>query len=294
MNSDSALGAGLLTDEQVFRNFLSAYSLIDIGTIQYVSGNIATVATSIFMQGKQIIYENAEVIYPGNDQGVFGAASANCPCLIFIPRSCMPNIRDKKVKHAEATYSKNGIKVMPIGNGTNNNVYTRYDDNGNLNIFTKSYILTFDDNGVSLQRKDTTASMTLNENGDLYVAKRGVNGAYRVVLEDGIVQSTWISKDEDVQWTDTLNSDGSRSFVQANPQDEEADPLFSFTIAADGSVSFTLAQDISLTTNGTLTLQGASVAISATGTEDGQGNVTIDSATDKQVQVNGTNLTVDK
>lgn len=267
-----------MTDEQVFRNFLSAYSIVDIGTIQYVYGNKATVATSIFLKGKQVIYEDVEIIYPGNDQGVFGAASANSTCLIFIPRSCMPNVRDKKVKHGEVTFSKNGIKAMPIGNGTSNSIYTRYDNNGNMTIFTPTYNLTFSEEGVTLQRKDANASLTLNENGDLYLAKRGSDGVYRVTLENGQVQSKWTSKEQDVIWTDTLSSDGSRSFVQTDGSNHV---LFSFSIEADGTVAFNAAQGLTLETSGDLVLKGA--------------NVTIDStANSSTVNINNGNAVIDK
>lgn len=237
MNSTSALSAGLTTEEQVFRNFLNSYAIIDIGTIETVTENRATVATSIFVQGKQVIYPDVEIIYPGNNQGVFGAASAGCACLIFIPRSCMPNVTNKNVKHGEMAYSKNGIKVMPIGNGSSNNVRAYFDGTGNLNIFTDNYSLIFQDMNVTIQKRDATFAMTMDGTGNFYITKQGNDSTHRVSMEDGTSQSVWISKNKDVQWTDTLNSDGSRTLVQNNPQNEEADPTCSITIDKDGNVS---------------------------------------------------------
>lgn len=294
MTSDNTLEAGLSSDEQKFRTFLKSFSIVDIGMIQYIKDGKATVATNIFIKGKQVIYDGVEVVYPGNDQGVFGAATANCTCLIFIPRTCMPSIRDKVVKHGELCYSKNGIKAMPIGNSIGNNVRTQYDGNGNLIIATGPYTLLFQNDSITYQRKDNGSSLTIDESGNMYVVRQGANGVYRETIEDGIVKTEWTTKDNDVKWTDVLNADGSRSFTQINPQQQSDNVMFSFSVAADGTVSFTMAQGLTLKTKGDLVLTGASVAISATGTEEGQGNVTVDSATNKQVQVNGTNLTVDK
>lgn len=284
MNSTETLKAGLTSEEQIFRTMLSSYSIIDIGTIISSSGNRATVGTNIFMRGKRVIYENVELIYPGNNFGTFSADCAKCPCLIFVPRTCEPDVGTQIAKQNAPSYSKDSIKAMPIGNGTNNTVYTRYNNEGNFVIFTDEYTLIFQQDSISLQKNDASASITMDVYGGLSFIKQGANSTHRINMDDGLSSSVWISKNKDVQWTDSLNSDGSRSFVQTNPQNDKV--LFSFTVAADGTVAFNMAQGITLKTDGALTLKGASVNIEST---DGNTAVT---TTNGVFNVNGGNLEV--
>lgn len=295
MNSTDALQASLKNARETFLNMLDSIVILDIGVIKEIKEDgRAYVASSTFIKGHPIIYEDAEVIYPGNVNGCYATSCAGSACLIFIPKSCMPDSANLKLFLGSTSYNRSGVKVMPIGNGTNNTVQTAFGNGGMYNITGQTYTVQFTDKDITFQRNDGRTTLSIDCEGQVYLSYRTNNGTYLINIEDGHITSSWLSKEKDVEWIDSLNSDGSRSFTQINPQQQSDNVLFSFSVAADGTVSFTMAQDLTLETQGDLVLKGASVAISATGTEDGQGNVTVDSATNKQVQVNGTNLTVDK
>lgn len=295
MNSTETLQATLKNEREKFLNILDSVVILDIGVIDTIDENgRAHITSSTFIKGYPIVYEDAEIIYPGNMNGSYATNCTHAACLIFIPKSCMPNTSNLKLYVGSTSYNRSGVKAMPIGNGANNTVQTAFSNGGEYNIVGQTYSVQFTESDVTFQRNDGRTSLTIDCKGQVYLSYHTNNGTYLVNIEDGCISSSWLSQNKDRKWVDTLNSDGSRSFTQINPQQQSDNVLFSFTIAADGTVSFNTAQGLTIETKGALELRGASVAISATGTEEGQGNVTVDSAEDKQVRVNGTNLTVDK
>lgn len=310
MNSISTLQDALKNDRQLFLETLSSFALIDIGTIVSAKNGRAVVHGSSFIGGQQTIYQDAELIFPGNSSGAYSCECAGTTCLIFIPCSCMPSTDNQKVRLTAAPYDKAGVKALPIGNGADNPVKTSFNLTGTYNIFTDLYRAVFEKDNVELSREDAATSLTMDCEGGLHVIKQGDNSTYYKDMIDGSITSTWISKDKDVQWVDTLNEDGSRSFVQADPQDENAEPLFSLTIDKEGVASVTLAKGLTLESADVLTLKGKSVAIESTDgdvsltankDQDGDGKVTITSTDDttitvgsgKKFSANGTNLEVE-
>lgn len=259
MNSNSVLQALFKNDRQVFTSMLESLTILDVGIIKTVSEDgRADVDSSSFINGKPINYKDAEIIYPGNTNGVYGSACPGMACLIFIPRACMPRISTLKLLVGATAYNRGGIKVMPIGNGAANTVQTMFTDGGEFGILGQAYQVQFNAYDITMQRKDGTASITIDGTGQMYLNYHTNNCSYAISLEDGTLTKQWISKDGDVAWTDTLNSDGSRTFVQKDPRDENADPLFSLTIAADGSLTLTgaAAQELTIGGDATITVDG--------------------------------------
>lgn len=250
LNSTDILNNAMKNEREMFLAKLKSFTVLDIGTIVEVKEGRARVNGSSFIGGQQTIYDNVEVVYPGNEGGTYDAECAGTPCLIFIPMSCMPDITNRNVRLRSAAYSGAGIKVMPIGNSSQSIVKTKFSAGGIFSVLTKNYSLSFAEDSINLERGDVAASVNMDEEGGLHVIKQGENSTHYLDMVDGSSKSTWISKNKDVQWTDTLNSDGSRTFVQNDPQDESADPLFSMTIAADGTLQVNTAADISVSTTG--------------------------------------------
>lgn len=279
MNADSTLQAFLKNEMELLRAKISNIGIIDIGTIVSINDEgRALVHGSSFVGGEQSVYEDVEIIYPGNDAGTYMSESPGCACLIFIPRSCMVDTISKNIRFSATPYNKAGIKVMPIGNGVNDRVKTVHTGGGNFGITASLYNVLFEDMGCSVSRKDGAASASLDPNGGLHIVQQGNDGTYYKDLVDGEASQTWLSKDKDVKWVDTFNSDGSRSFTQTDDDDHE---LFSISIAADGTASISMKKGLTLETEGTLALKGDNVTIDSTG----------DNST---VSINGTNLVVDK
>lgn len=298
MDSTDVLKSSLKNERELFLKNLSSFTILDIGTIVSVENGRALVHGSSFVGGQQTIYDDAEIIFPGNEGGAYTSECAGTPCLIFIPMSCMPNISDRNIRLRAASYDTDGVKVMPIGNAASALVKTVFNDGGIFSILSKNYNVSFSEDTINLERKDALSSVAMDGNGGFHLIKRGENSTHYIDDVDGSKTETWISKDKDVQWVDTLNSDGSRSFVQSDPDAQEGDdPLFSITIDKEGVASVTMAKGLSLETKDALTLKGKSVTIEST---DGKVSVTSSDNTEvstgngKKFAVNGTNLEVSK
>ena len=272
MNSVDTLQAHFKNEREKFLNILDSIIILDIGTIEYVSPEgRATAVSSSFIDSKPITYADAEVIYPGNNYGCHQAACPGMACLIFLPKSCMPNVSDLKLRVGATSYNRDGVKVMPIGNGSNNNVSTVFSEGGNLSILGQEYSIVYGADSVTFQREDGATALTIDGTGQIYVSRQTNTGTLNINIEDTGVTKTWLSQNKDVLWTDTLNPDGSRSFVQKNPNDSEADPLFSMTIGADGTLTVNTASNINVSTTG-------DASVSA------DGNVSVDA---NQINLNG-------
>lgn len=272
MNSVDTLQAHFKNEREKFLNILDSIIILDIGTIEYVSPEgRATAVSSSFIDSKPITYADAEVIYPGNNYGCHQAACPGMACLIFLPKSCMPNVSDLKLRVGATSYNRDGVKVMPIGNGSNNNVSTVFSEGGNLSILGQEYSIVYGADSVTFQREDGATALTIDGTGQIYVSRQTNTGTLNINIEDTGVTKTWLSQNKDVLWTDTLNPDGSCSFVQKNPNDSEADPLFSMTIGADGTLTVNTASNINVSTTG-------DASVSA------DGNVSVDA---NQINLNG-------
>ena len=282
MNSNSTLQTHFMTDREVFLNMLDSIVLIDIGVIDSVDlKGRAHVTSSTFMSNRPIQYSDAEVIYPGNANGCYVTKCTGMACLIFIPKSCMPNISDLKLRIGATSYNRDGVKVMPIGNGSSDRVRAMFSEDGVYNIVSKLYSIQYTENSISFQRNDGKTTLTIDQLGQLSISRSSNNGTLDINVDDNGVTKTWLSQNRNVLWTDTLNPDGSRTFVQTNPNDEEADPLFSMSIAADGTLSINMEKGLTLETAGNLVLKGANVSINST-------------ANNSTVNINSDNLVVDK
>ena len=310
MDSMSVLQDSLKNEMELFRSRLSSIAIVDIGTIVSVNeSGRALVHGSSFIGGEQLKYQDAEVIFPGNNAGSYKVECSNTPCLIFLPCSCMLDTTSKDVRFTAMPFDKAGVKVMPISNGTQDVVKMMQTSSGSISINTPDYSISIDPSVVSVETINNNASVTLDKQG-IHVLKQSDNGTYYKDLVDGSASETWISKDKDVQWVDTFNQDGSRSFVQSDPRDSQGEPLFSITIDKEGVASLALKKGLTLETKDALTLKGKSVTVESTDgdinvtakkDQSGPGKVTITAddnvdvkaGTGKKFTANGTNLEVE-
>jgi len=235
MISDRILQAGFRNERDQFAQTLQSFVLIDIGTITSVSKEgRAEVRTNIFVGDQQVVYQNAEVIYPGNQGGGYTSAVAGTSCLIFMPRSCMPDITSQLVQFGSAVYDKAGVKVMPIANGSTNAVKTVFSTLGAFSIYSPAYSLTFTEDTVTLQRTDGNVSITMDQEGSLYVEYlNGLGNELQYIIDKTGIHKQWVSQDKSVVWTDSLEANGSRTFVQKVQDSETA----SITIDTEGNMN---------------------------------------------------------
>ena len=252
MTSADALKATFKSDREFFLDTLSSFVLIDIGTIQEVDNEgKATVVSSAFIGDRPVVYNKAEVIYPGNANGSYASYCSGCTCLIFIPRSNMPDIKNQKLHLGSVPYNTDGVKAMPISNGTGNLVKCMFNSDGTFTLFTDTYSLQCGETDIMFERKDGSTSLNVDGTGQLYVRRKTENGILDIEVEDDAVKKSWTSSDGKVKWTDTYNPDGSRSMMQYDPDGEEGDdPLFGITITKEGELQFHNEVDVNLEIKG--------------------------------------------
>lgn len=240
MNSDEALQAHLKNQRELFLNNLGSVGILDIGVIDSVDvDGRAHVTSSTFTNNRPIVYDDVEVIYPGNANGCFVTQCTGMACLIFIPKSCMPNVSDLKLRVGSTTYNRDGIKVMPIGNGSSNKVRALFDIGGLYYILGQEYSISYTEESISFQREDGSTSVTIDGTGQIYVCRQTDQGTLLINVEDEAITKKWLSANKDVLWTDTYYPDGSRSFVQSDPNndDEDAEPWFDETHQPNGTTT---------------------------------------------------------
>lgn len=237
MNSTEALQASLKNEREMFLNMLDSVIILDIGVIDVINENgRAHVTSSTFIKNHPIVYEDAEIIYPGNVNGSYATDCTGTACLIFIPKSCMPDTANLKLYIGSTSYNRSGVKIMPIGNGANNTVQTVFSNGGEYNIVGKIYSVQFTGSDVTFQRNDGRTSLTVDCEGQVYLSYHTNNGTYLINIEDGHITSSWLSKDKDRKWEDAFNEDGSRSLTLVNTSDTD-NPLCSIAIDKDGNVN---------------------------------------------------------
>lgn len=272
MTSNNMLSAAFASERDVFIGMLNSIIVLDIGFIDNINDEgRAHVTTNRYINGERLAYQDVEVVYPGNPNGVFSANASGSACLIFVPSSCMVNIQKQTVRTDALPYHRDGIKAMPIGNGSSPVVNASFDTSGNLNIFTKDYMVSFTPNTISLQQ-DSVLQASKNIDGSLYFYyKPEQAGALEMTVdEQGIVQKyTSSAGDKTYTWVDSLSKDGTRSISKMDGNNA----VFSISIGSDNSVT--------ISTSGDLNLSGANVAITST-------------ADNSTVSINGSNLVVEK
>ena len=279
MTSDDMLKNLFKNDREMFLETLGSYTLVDIGTIESVDENgRARVLTNQYIANERVIYQDVEVIYPGNPWGAYTAECSGTACLILFPYMCMPNTDTRMIRPGATPYNKDGVKAMPIGNGSKSIVKHFINSAGEYSLGTTLYNIAFDGQTISLTQGDVL-SLSKDAGGNLYARHKNKNsGTFLFSLdEDGMLRS-YTSLDGSVVWEDSIGTDGVRTFTQ---KDSQAHVLNSITIDASGAISISSSQALSITTEDDLTLKGKNVIINSTGDNS-------------SVNVNDGNLKVDK
>lgn len=283
MNSTNTLQMLLKNEREKFASMLSTFVLIDIGTIESVKDGRARVISSTFIGNQPVVYDDAEVIYPGNNNGCYVAECSGSACLIFVPRSCMPDSKSQVLRLGATEYNRDGVKALPIGNGVNNAVRAYFGSEGLYNILGQEYFVQFTEESVIFQRNDGATELTVDGTGQIYLLRRSDKGTYRINLEDDGITKVFLSQNKDVQWTDAINPDGSRSFVQLKTSDEDH-PIFSMSIDAAGKLTVHTSADVAFDTTGdtSVTVEGgdASVTVKKKGEDGGNASVSAEGNVD--------------
>lgn len=235
---------------------IQQYSTLDIGTItkSYSNGKVDVVGNRI-IAGEKVKYNKVEVIYPGNKKGAFISDCTNCPCLIFTPCTCVPDITSSIVRYGTTSFNKEGIKVLPISNSSSLSSFINIDGAGNINIETPEYQISFEQKsilvnigqlsfkaskeGIFLNRKTENTGWLFSSLSDegLSVNKTGKEG-----------QNTSI----------TFNEDGSLQYVYKN---KDGESIVSLSIDTEGTLNVK-GKEINVdSTDGNINLNGDSKSL---------------------------------
>lgn len=235
---------------------IQQYSTLDIGTItkSYPNGKVDVVGNRI-IAGEKVKYNNVEVIYPGNKKGAFISDCTNCPCLIFTPCTCVPDITSSVVRYGTTPFNKEGIKVLPISNSSSLSSFINIDGAGNINIETPEYHISFEQKGIlvnigQLSFKASKEGIFLNrktENtGWLFSSLRDEGLSVNKTGKEG--QNTSI----------VFNEDGSLQYVYKNNNGED---IVSLDIDTEGTLSIR-GKEINInSTDGNINLNGDSKSL---------------------------------
>ena len=257
------------TPTRQFTDTLDMLSLIDIGTIDSVDVNgRATVTLNRVARGAPIQLKDIEVISIGNNSGAFTVDGSGCACLLFAPKTTIPNTKERKVDWTSPSYSKGGIKALPISNGRDLLVNACFSSDGSLNVSTADYSLNFSKDLVSLTEQ-SGLSMQVNKDSEISIYRRTQqSGILRFsVTNEGVYFSFSNMQDTSV-YRGQLQDSGIFTFSHVKPGSEEkvlneisiADDG-SFTITAPGNISVSIGTDgnITLETDGTINMSASSI-----------------------------------
>lgn len=257
------------TPTRQFTDTLDMLSLIDIGTIDSVDVNgRATVTLNRVARGAPIQLKDIEVISIGNNSGAFTVDGAGCACLLFAPKTTIPNTKERKVDWTAPSYSKGGIKALPISNGRDLLVNACFSSDGSLNISTADYSLNFSKDLISLTEQ-SGLSMQVNKDSEISVYRRTQqSGILRFsVTNEGVYFSFSNTRNTSV-YRGQLQDSGIFTFSHVKPGSEEkvlneisiADDG-SLTITAPGNISVSIGADgnITLKTDGTIEVSASSI-----------------------------------
>ena len=314
MTSDDLLASSFSTEREQLLLSLKSLSIVDIGFVEriYADGSVQ-VASNQYVGGQRVIYDHAELVFPGNQSSVFSADCSGCPCLIFIPRTCVPHINTRTVKDSSLIYDKAGTKVMPIGTNTKKaGVNANLDSLGNLHIYSNTYDVYFSKDSVSLSQ-GTLLSLAKDAEGNLQIYRKNeVGGKAVLALGDEGLVSQCVDTTGKVSWTNQINPDGTASLTlkNENGEDDDQDKIAVVidtegTVTLRGKVTVTIDKDgnISLDTEGKVEVSAKdAVTLSAEETLDvsskkavtisSDDNISITAGSNKDVNANGNSKTL--
>lgn len=279
--------------------------LVDIGIIQNIDANgRASVLTTKISNGVPFVLTDIEVIGIGNQHGAFTVDGGGCTCLLFAPRTNIPDLKSTDIDITTPAFSNVGVKALPISNGRDLTVNACFNAEGTLTISTDKYQLCFAEDSVRYTSKGLC--IKIDENNTLYLYRRNTDsGTFSLTLDDEGVVTEFTNKDNTSKYTFTLSDDGLLEISHIKPGTEEDTELNRIAIDKDGALSLSVADKFTISidkdgilqfeTEGDIIISSkGDISMSAEGDLSlaANGGINIDSGSDP-VSINGNNLKVE-
>lgn len=256
MTSNSSLTNLFKNDRELFLETLGSFTLLDIGMIESINAEgRAVVLTNRYIANERIVYQDVEVVYPGNTRSAYVADCSGSACLILMPYTCMPNTTDRKIRPGATPYNKDGIKVIPIGNGSKSTVRHLINTAGEFSLGTAVYNISFDKETISLSQ-GSVLTLSKDAEGNIFMRhKTEKTGAMFFGIDNDGIHKSYSSLDGSVSWKDSIDTEGVRTFTQT---DKDGNTLSSVVVDAEGTVTITSAKSIILNTEENVQMNGDS------------------------------------
>lgn len=190
------------TQDAMFQSLLATYTIVDIGMIQQIEDRRAVVATNRFIGGKQVIYQDVEVLYIGGGGSFIDASSGAYICLLFAPAQNIYDTDDPKVPIRSQPYADTCLKAIPLTSGTEAITSLAFSETGSIVIGstdTSLYRVEFADHYVTI----STAYNSYTWDAD---------GTVQTWLGAGLYNK--VAKADGNQYTLIFNTDGTVSMAQ--------------------------------------------------------------------------------
>lgn len=249
------------TSIEEFTDILDLLVLLDIGQIVSIdAAGRAKVMSSKILAGRPVMYEDVEVIYPGNNSGGFIVDGTGCACLLLFPRACMPSIDKQEIDGSSLRYSKNGLKAFPITSNVSSLVTAGFTSTGTFCISAKNgYTLSFTKDQVSFTRKGL--SLGISGNNDINIYRRNANsGVFQLSFNDSGISTSFVNKDNNAKYTFNISDSGDIIIDHTKPGSQES-PLNKIILGADGSVTITSEGSLTVVSKGTVDINNGNLTI---------------------------------
>lgn len=272
------------TPTNQFTDTLNMFMLVDIGIIEEVDVNgRASISLSKVRNGSPVQLKDVEVIGIGNNNGSFTVDGSGCPCLLFAPRTTMPNVKNTEVDWSAPSYSKGGIKALPISNGRDLLVNACFSSDGTLNIITDNYTLGFTKDLISLTEQ-IGLSLQIDAEGDISLyRKTEQSGTLKFLMSDEGLQCVFKNSENTSSYTTQLTDGGEFIFSHIKPGTQE-EVLNELTISDNGEITITAPGNIQLNIG-----TDGNISINTDGNVDvsSKGNISINTDGDADISVSG-------
>lgn len=272
---------------------LEMLTIVDTGTVLGINAaGRATVASNKAVGGQQVIYHDIEVIGIGNPRGGFMVDGTGATCLIFVPRSSVPNVGDQKIAWDALPFDSRGAKALPITNCTQLTTTALFDSSGDFHLFTENYAFDFSPKLVKYSQDGLVAYV--DNTTKLYMRRKmSESGEIVYVVDDVGIQKTYTASDKKLQCTQTITdtsvdfavgtgtptqdaetgeltfpknfrlslANGTCTLSQVDDQDTS---LFSIAIDDTGALTISAAKDISISSDKDVNVSCANANVTAT------------------------------
>jgi hypothetical protein len=183
-----------MTERDHWLDQLSNFVIVDMGIISSPSltmgGYRCRVKPFRLYSGQQIVYENVEILLPGNKAVGIDIDLDGTACLIFGPYSSSVSIENRTLAGMNSPYDQRYLKCMPIGNSATWMSRLRFSNIGECSYLTPTSSFSFRiDGSVSYNQESPQQAITCDSSGIIRQTTPNITSEYRP--DGSYMRCTW-------------------------------------------------------------------------------------------------------